>query len=98
MIKFQVTNPNFDERKWNDKTTGLPRSMRIQTLLAYLPDNQGKTDTYDKVEMILNDNQNPLAVGFYTLTPQCVYLDRNGRLQIGLQNLQPIPAKLSAAA
>ena len=93
MIKFQVTNPNYDLRKWNDKTTGLPRSMRIQTLLAYLPDSSGKSDTYDKIEMILNDNQNPFEVGIYTLTPECIYLDRNGRLQIGLTNLQPIPNK-----
>lgn len=93
MIKFQVTNPNFATRNWNDKTTGQPRSMRIQTVLAFLPDSQGKTDTYDKIEMILNENQNPLEVGLYQLTAQCVYLDRNGRLQVSLANLQPLQPK-----
>lgn len=98
MIKFQVTNPNFTTRNWNDKTTGQPRSMRIQTILAFIPDSQGKTETYDKIEMILNDNQNPLEVGIYTLTPECLYLDRNGRLQVSLQHLRNINQKLHAAA
>jgi hypothetical protein len=97
MIKFQVTNPDIITRNWNDKVTGQPRSMRIQTLLAFLPDLQGKTDTYDKIEMILQDNQNPLPVGFYQLTPQCIYLDRNGRLQVGLSYLQPMQQKLATA-
>lgn len=98
MIKLQVTDPNFTERKWNDKVTGQPRSMRIQTILAYLPDSNGKTDTYDKIEMILNEDQNPFPVGIYTLTPQCIYLDRNGRMQLGLSNIQPIQQKLASAA
>ena len=98
MIKLQVTDPNFQERNWIDKITGKPRSMRIQTILAYLPDSNGKTDTYDKIEMILNENQNPLEVGLYTLTPQCLYLDRNGRLQVSLQHLQNTSQKLHAAA
>lgn len=98
MIKFQVTNPDYLTRKWNDKITGDLRSMRIQTLLAFLPDSQGKTDTYDKVEFILNDSQNPYPIGLYTFSPSSFYLDRNGRLQISLSNLVPVLNKQLAAA
>ena len=98
MIKIQVKNNIPITRNWIDKTTGEQRSMRIQTLLVYLPDAQGKMDDYDKVEHILSDKAQPFDVGFYTLTPSCLYLDRNGRLQIGLGNIQPIQQKLATAA
>lgn len=98
MIKIQVKNNIPVTRNWTDKTTGEQRSMRIQTLLIYLPDPTGKMEDYDKVEHILADKANPFDIGFYTLVPQCIYLDRNGRLQIGLGNIQPIQSKLPAAA
>ena len=98
MIRIQVKNAHPVERNWIDKTTGERRSMRIQTMLVYLPDAQGKTEDYDKVEHILSDKANPFEVGFYTLTPQCIYLDRNGRMQISLGNIQLVQSKLSAAA
>ena len=98
MIKFQVKNATPVTRNWIDKSTGERRSMRIQQLLAYLPDSQGKTEDYDKIEVILRDQQNPYEVGFYQLTPASIYLDRNSRLQIGLNNLQPMQNKLAAAA
>lgn len=99
MIKLQVKNPNFTTRTWNDRTTGQPRSMRIQQVLAYLVNSDGQPDdTPDKLEVILNENQAPFPVGFYQLTPSCVYLDRNNRLQIGLSNMQPIAQKTQAAA
>lgn len=99
MIRFQVKNPNVTVREWNDRTTGQPRSMRIQQVLAFLTNSQGQVDdTPDKVEMILNNNQQPLEAGYYQLTPDCIYLDRNGRLQVSLSNIKPLaqPQKASA--
>ena len=98
MIRIQVKNPTPITRNWKDKTTGELRSMRIQQLLVYLPDAFGKTDDYDKIEVILRDNQNPYEIGNYQLSPLCVYLDRNSRLQIGLNNIVPMQTKLAAAA
>lgn len=98
MIKIQVKNAHPLERNWIDKTTGERRSMRIQTLLVYLPDSTGKMDDYDKVEHILSDKANPFEVGFYQLVPQCFYLDRNGRMQVSFGNMQPIQSKLQQAA
>ena len=91
MIKIQIPTNLFITRNWNDKTTGALRSMRIQTALAYLVNADGETDnTYDKIEVILNDKQLPFSKGEYQLSPQCIYLDRNGRLQISLQFMQPV--------
>lgn len=100
MIRLQVKNPNFNKREWTDKTTGERRSMRIQQVLAYMVDSTGNIDeTPDKIEVILNENQNPFEVGNYQLTPQCLYLDRNGRIQVSLTNMKLIPAqKLQSAA
>lgn len=96
MIRFQVKNAQPLTRNWIDKTTGEKRSMRIQQLLVYLPDSFGKTDDYDKIEVILRDEQNPYDVGFFQLSPQSIYLDRNGRLQVGLNNLIPLQQKGAA--
>ena len=94
MIKIEIKDGAAIERKWNDKVTGKPRSMRIQTCLVYLPNSQGVVDgTYDKIESILNDNQNPHPVGIYTLSPNCFYLDRNGRLQVSLSNIEKFQPK-----
>lgn len=100
MIRLQVKNGNYTERKWIDKTTGEQRSMRIQQVLAYMVDSTGNVDdTPDKIEVILNEKQNPFDIGNYQLTPQCLYLDRNGRIQVSLTNMKLLPAKqLQAAA
>lgn len=98
MIKIQVKNEIPIIRNWVDKSTGEQRSMRIQTLLIYLPDSQGKMEDYDKVDYILADKSNAFTVGFYTLVPQCLYLDRNGRLQVSFGNMQLIQQKLASAA
>lgn len=90
MLKFQITDPDLFERKWNDKNTGLPRSMNLQSILVYLPDTQGKTDTYDKIEMIIGDNQKTYPVGLYTFSPRSFYIDKNNRLQISMSNLVPL--------
>ncbi|HSH72829.1 MAG TPA: hypothetical protein VK974_07205 [Methylophilaceae bacterium] len=99
MIKLEIKDPKPVERKWIDKGTGEQRSMRIQTLLAYLPNANGTLDgTYDKVECILNNNQPSFPAGMYELTPACIYLDRNGRLQVGLSNIQPVANQQTKAA
>ena len=97
MIKIQVKTNGFTVRNWNDKITGKPMSMRIQILYVYLPDSTGKCDDYDKVEFILNDKSNPFEVGDYKLVPQCLYLDRNNRMQISYSNMQPMNQTQKAA-
>lgn len=97
MIKLQVKSTQTNTVKWNDKTTGQPRSMELQTVLVFLPNSQGHIDeTPDKIEVPVNNQ--PLQVGIYTLTPQCIYLDRNRRLAISLDNIQPVQKSVQAAA
>lgn len=97
MIKLQVKSTQTQQVKWNDKVTGQPRSMELQTVLVFLPDSQGKIDdTPDKIEVPVNNR--PLEVGIYQLTPQCIYLDRNRRLAITLDNIQPIAKPQQQAA
>ena len=89
MIKLIVPSNEVNTRNWLDKMTGQPRSMRIQTVLAYLVNSDGQTDgTYDKIEVILNEKQLPYQKGEFQLSPACIYLDRNGRLQVSLSNMQ----------
>lgn len=99
MLKIQVKNSAFVTRSWNDKTTGEVRSMNIQQILVFLTNSEGQVDeTPDKVELILANKQLPYPVGVYQLTPECIYLDRNGRLQVSLTHMKPIVVRQQAAA
>ena len=92
MIKIEVKSDATREIKFTDKRTGEARSFRVQEARAFLADAFGKFDDSDKFEIALNQNDAPFAVGFYTLTPSCIYMDRNGRLQVGLTNMKKIEA------
>lgn len=97
MLRIQVKSNAITTRDWTDKLTGKPRSMRIQQLFVYLPDSTGKCDDYDKVEYILNDKANPFEPGDYKLVPQCLYLDRQNRIQVSFQYMQPMNLAQKAA-
>ena len=100
MIKIQVKDTECRTINFKDKRTGESRSFKTQEARAYLANSQGKIDeTSDKFEIALNSNDAPFEVGFYQLTPACIYLDRNGRLQVGLSNMQKLqPAQKPALA
>jgi len=94
MIRIQVKDVTVQKREWLDKVTKLPRSMRLQKVLAFMVNADGNIDeTPDKIEIILNENQNAFEAGMYQLTPQCLYLDRNARIQVSLNYMKLINVK-----
>lgn len=98
MIRIEIKSTVTRQIKWNDKATGQPRSMEMQDVFVYLPNEEGNTDSYDKIESAIDSNVGPIPIGNYTLTPSCIYLDRNRRLAISLRNIKQIQGTLKAAA
>lgn len=91
MIKIQVTDTTTREIRFNDKRSGQQRSFKIQNARVFLANNEGKIDDVaERFEISLNNDAQPFDIGIYTLTPNCIYLDRNGRLQVGVNNMKKI--------
>ena len=99
MIKVSVKSNTIETVQYKNKTTGNPATLRLQTVFLFMPNDQGVIDgTYDKISMPLNAEQAPFPVGDYQLTPTCLYLDRNRRLCVSLNNMQPYASQVKQAA
>lgn len=99
MLKISVKSDIIETVQYRNKTTGNPATLRLQTVFIYMPNSQGVVDgTYDKISMPLNEAQAPFPIGDYQLSPACLYLDRNRRLAVSLNNMQPIQNSLKQAA
>lgn len=90
MIRLEIKSEKTTTRNWNDRATGQPRSMELQEILLYLPNAEGISDSYDRIDTVVDNQEGPLKIGNYTLTPSCLYLDRNRRLSVSLRNLKRI--------
>lgn len=98
MIRIEIKSTQTRTINWTDKATNQPRSMEMQDVFVYLPSPDGTTDAYDKIETAIDTKTGPTPVGNYTLTPQCIYLDRNRRLAVSLRNIKPIQPQQKATA
>lgn len=98
MIRIEIKSTATRTINYTNKTTGKPASMEMQDVFVYLPNAEGQTDSYDKIEVAIDERTGPTPTGNYTLTPQCIYLDRNRRLSVSLRNMKAIQGTLKAAA
>ena len=83
MIKIQILTADLREMKGVGKTSGKPYHMRIQTGYAFTVGNDGAVAPFpDKFEIALEETQQPFQPGVYTLAPNSVYVNRDGRLEM----------------
>jgi len=81
MIKIAVESTDVIRR--DGKTKNGKDFPREQTVYAYTFDKSGKAKPHPEAAKItLWDNDQPLAVGTYTLAPGSVYIDRYGALAL----------------
>lgn len=96
MIKVTVFQTGTRDLSGTSKTSGKPYAMRIQTAYAHTVDRDGNAPPVpEKIEVMLDKDQQPWPVGDYTLHPSSVYVDRNGRLAISAR-LAPLKARAPA--
>ena len=82
MLKIVIANPEVREMKGVGKTSGKPYHMRFQSAHAFTVDKSGVMAEYpDKFELQLDDGQIPYAKGEYKLSPNSLYVSRDGRLE-----------------
>lgn len=98
MIRIEIKSTYARVVDYTDKITLKPRSIKLQDVFVYLPSENGDVDGYDKIEVVVDDKIGPIAVGNYTLTAACIYLDRNRRLAVSLRHVKPILSTLKQAA
>lgn len=93
MIKIRILTDKTQHLKGVGKTSGKPYDMHLQTAYAYTIDADGQqSEIPEKFEFVLDQDQPPFQRGDYTLTPDAVYIDRNGRMGIN-PKLKPVAAK-----
>lgn len=89
MIRIQVKSTDTETIDWKDKATKEDRTMKLQTIYVYLTNSNGQVDdTPEKIQTPVN--KEPIPVGNYQLSPRNVYLTRERRLALTLNNLTPI--------
>lgn len=92
MIKIRILNDKVQHLAGVGKTSGKPYELNIQTGYAYTVDGDGQVaEIPEKFEFILDRDQSPLKRGEYTLSPDAIYVDRNGRIAIN-PRLVPVQA------
>lgn len=93
MIKIRILTDKTQHLKGVGKASGKPYDMHLQTGYAFTIDGDGTvSEIPEKFEFVLDQEQPPFQRGDYTLTPDAVYIDRNGRMGIN-PKLKPVPAK-----
>ena len=93
MIKIRILTDKTQHLKGVGKASGKPYDMHLQTAYAFTIDGDGTvSEIPEKFEFVLEQEQPPFQRGDYTLTPDAVYIDRNGRMGIN-PKLKPVPAK-----
>jgi hypothetical protein len=75
---YEVLLSQYETVSGTSKKTGNPFSFNKQEIYAHKEGNPYP----DKTEIILQDGQAAYLVGQYKLSPDSVYVDRNGRLAL----------------
>jgi hypothetical protein len=93
MIKVRILTDKTQHLKGIGKASGKPYDMHLQTAYAFTIDGDGTvSEIPEKFEFVLEQGQLPFPRGDYTVTPDAIFVDRNGRMGIN-PKLKPVPAK-----
>lgn len=97
-IKIEVKEEKAATKSGVSAKTGKAYSIREQEAWAYTCGRDGKPYPYPvRINITLNDDQQPYPAGAYTISPASFYANRFNNLEIGLI-LQPIAAAAVKAA
>lgn len=98
MIKVTVYQTTVREMRGVGKTSGKPYHLRIQNVYVHTIDRDGNSPPVpEKIELFLDDDQEPWAVGDYQLHPSSLYVTREGKLQCS-PRLVPLVRKAASAS
>lgn len=98
MLKIEIKSALITEISGTSKL-GKPYHMRKQSAWAHTYDQQGNPNPYpERIELTLNDGQDPFPVGNYTLSDKCFFVGDFGKLEVGRLVLEPVAAAVRAAA
>lgn len=91
MIRIEIFNADSKEISGTSTKTGRPYCFYVQEAYAYLPSKKYP----EAFKLSFDKKEQTLPVGFYTLSPDSLYIDQRGNLSI-----KPVltPEKQQAAA
>lgn len=96
MIKIDVSDTAVQTRTGTSARTGKPYAIRSQTAWAHLFDRNGKPHPHPtRIEINLEDQQQPYAIGQYQLNPASLFADRFSSLAMGRTLLMPVAVSQS---
>lgn len=83
LIKITVPALPIRNHKGIGKISGKPYDMNFQTVYAHTADQTGAPLPFpEKTEIILDTGAQPYAPGEYTLSPNSLFVGRNGDLEV----------------
>lgn len=91
-VLVEVESAEVRPIRFTDKKTGEQRAIYAQDVFVFL----GSAKYPDKLEIIHNSATDALPVGKHYADQ--LYLTRQGRVQLDLNKLRPVPAAAGAAA
>lgn len=98
MLKIEIKSPLVTEISGTSKA-GKPYFIRKQAAWAHTYDAQGNLNPYpERIELSLNDGQEPFNPGVYTLSDKSFFVGDFGKLEVGRLILDPVAAPMKAAA
>lgn len=98
MLKIEVKSPLVTEISGTSKA-GKPYFIRKQSAWAHTYDDKGNPNPYpERIELSLNDGQDPFPVGNYTLSDKSFFVGDFNSLTVGRLILDPVAAPVKAAA
>lgn len=97
MIKIEVKTEHVNEKSGITATTQKPYKIREQTVWAYLVSKDGSEKPYPtETRVLLEDGQFPYKPGFYTISPQSIFVGQFEKLSIGRLVLMPLEVSRAA--
>ena len=85
MIKIEVSSAEVFVKSGIAAKSGKPYNIRDQEAYAHTVDRNGAPQKYpQKIKINLRDDQQPYAVGVYTICPTSFFVDRFDSLTLGL--------------
>jgi hypothetical protein len=84
MIRIEIKSTEIFPFSGISQKTGKPFSIRNQEAYAFIVDSHGNSRPYpDMIKISLDEQQLPYPVGFYTLKPESIFVDKFQRLALG---------------
>jgi hypothetical protein len=94
LIKVTVPALPVRNMKGIGKTSLKPYDFNIQTIYCHTADQLGNALPFpEKSELMLDSDQAPFPPGEYTLLPNSLYVDRQGRLAVAPKLTKFVPVK-----